>query len=349
MPFGSFMAQRRDPRSQKERPTREKQQKEKKPVVQTPPKEEKMVFHDLNSDSLKINVLLFGRSISTMQEFLCSMSENMSKELHQEGVTYYTTELGAITDITDKKKKLERFFWEFSKKDWCCSENQEDGRVYTFSISPAGSQEKTLDMVFHCRVYNAGGSISFEQADAVWYLADGVVMDTTVGYDAYRAFLKESIGGVSAPAEGMKKPVCLLLSQIEKYGHFGGIGAECILKQPVRRKLINHCRELFACGENVEVAVIPVQIYGGLEYAGTDENCNPVLRLSESGYYQSYIPENCQVPGLYTIGRIAQIKETDFFAGDSCGGMKKVIHRHFARKKGELDWKPDMLREVTEA
>ena len=348
MPFGSFMAQRRDPRPKKERPQRERPQKEKKSVVPEPPKEEKMVFHDLNTDSLKINILLFGRTMSLMQEFLCSMSENMSKELHQEGLTYYTTELSSISDIVDRKKKLERFFWEFSKKDWSCPEDQESSRVYTFSISPSGAQEKTLDMVFHCCIYNGDTSLSCEQADAVWYLADGPVMDPDVGYDHYREFLKDAVAGLAAPSESVGKPICLLLSQIEKYGLFGGIGEECILKSPVHKKLIGRCRVIFSCGEHVEIAVIPLQVYGGLEYTGTDVNCNPVLRLSESGYYQSYIPENCQVPGLYTIGQITKIRETDFFAGASCGGMKKVIHRHFARKKGEIDWKPDMLREVTE-
>ena len=139
-----------------------------------------------------------------------------------------------------------------------------------------------------------------------------------------------------------------LLSQMEKYGHFNGAGEACILKETVDRLLMTRCRELFCCGENVEIAVIPVQVYGGLEYFGTDVNGNPVLRISESGYYQSYIPENCQVPGLYTIGQIAKKQGTDFFAGDSCGGIKKVIRRHFARKKGDIDWKPNMLREVAE-
>lgn len=344
MPFGSFMAQRRDPRPKKERP-----QKEKKTVIPEPSKEEKMVFHDLNSNSQKINILLLGRAMSVMQEFLCSVHENMSKELHQEGLTYYTTELSSISDIVDKKKKLERFFWEFSKKDWICPDDQENNRVYTFSISPSGTQEKTLDMVFHCCTFDSEAIISQDQADAVWYLADAPVMDADVGYDYYREFLKNALGNLKGPDDGTGKPICLLLSQIEKYGHFGGVGELCALKDQLNRKLISRCRELFSCGENVAVAVIPVQVYGGLEYTGTDVNGCPVLRLSESGYYQSYIPENCQVPGLYTIGQIAKIRGTDFFADSSCGGMKKVIHRHAARKKGEIDWKPDMLREVTEA
>lgn len=338
MPLGSFMARRRDPRPVKEKPQKERPVK--KPVPVEPPKETERVFHDLNSDSLKVNILLYGRRMSAMQEFLCSVSENMSKELHQEGLTYYTTELASISDIVDRKKKLERFFWEFSKSEWSVPEDPETGRIYTFSISPSGSQEKTLDLVFHCCVYDRDASLSRDQADAVWFLADGPVLDETVGYDYYRDFLKDAIAATGET----QKPVCLLLSQIEKYGHFNGMGEQRLLKES--KKLVERCRELFTCGENVPVAIIPVQVYGGLEYTGTYANGEPVLQLSQSGYYQSYIPENCQIPGLYTIEQIAKIQETDFFAGDPCGGMKKVIHRHFARKKGELDWKPDLLREA---
>jgi len=343
MPFGSFMAQRKDPLPKKERP-----QKEKKPVIPVAPKEEKMVFHDLNSDAQKINILLVGRTLSQLREFLCSVSENMSKELHQDGLTYYTTELSTISDVADRKKKLERFFWEYSKKDWTCPEDPEDSRVYTFSISPSGTQEKTLELVFHCCTSGSDAAISQEQADAVWYLADGPVLDAGIGYDYYRAFLQEEIGSLRASEDGVCKPVCLILSQVEKFGHFGGMGELCMLKDPVRDRLMGLCRGMFSCSDDVAVAVIPVQVYGGLEYVGTDGDGKPVLRLSESGYYQSYIPENCQIPGLYTIGKLTEIREMDFFAGSSCGGMKKVVRRQFARKKGEQDWKPDMLREVTE-
>lgn len=306
-----------------------------------------MNFRDLNADSLKLNILLYGRTMSAMQEFLCSMNENMSKELPQGGMAYYTTELQAISDIVDKKKKLERFFWEFSKNDWTCPANQELNKIYTFSISPAGTQDKTLDFVVHCCCYNAAGAVSAQQADAVWYLADAPVLDANVGYDAYRDFLKGALGSLPASSGSAEKPVCLLLSQIEKDGHFGGVRDECLLKPNVSKLLLSRCRELFS--GNAPVAVIPVQVYGGLEYVGTDENGNPTLRLSDGGFYQSYIPENCQIPGLYTLWEIARIRQTDFFAGASCGGMRKVIFQHFARKKGAGGWKPDMLREVTGA
>ena len=142
MPLGSFMAQRRD-----SRPPKEKIKKEKKTVAPAIPKEEKVVVHEFNSDSIKIHILFLGRTMSALQDFLCSMRENMSKELHREGLSYYTTELSSISDVVDKKKKLERFFWEFSKKEWCSSENDETSRVYTFSISPSGTQDKSLDLV----------------------------------------------------------------------------------------------------------------------------------------------------------------------------------------------------------
>lgn len=343
MPFGSFMAQRRDPQPKKEKPVPQK-----KPEAPAAPKEEKVVFQELSRDGQKLHILLLGRSMWQMQEFLCSMSENMSKELHRDGMTCYTLELSTIRDIVDRKKKLEFFFWEFSQDNWPTPEDEEFPKTYTFSISPSGSQEKSLDLVFHCCVYSGERTLSAGQADAVWFLADGPVLDETVGYDEYREFLGENLKAIPASADGMNKPVCLLLSQTETYGHFNGMGELCQLSAEVRNTLLRRCRELFTCAEGASVAVIPVQVYGGLEYTGADVNGKPILRLSESGYYQSYIPENCQVPGMYTIDRIGALQGTDFLAGASCDGMKKVIHRHFVRKKGDLDWKPDMLREVSE-
>ena len=331
MPFGSFVVYRREPRPGK-----------KEPAVPEAA-EEKMEFRDLNDNHREINVLLYGRSMSAMQEFLCAVSENMSRELHKEGLTFYTTELNTINDIIARKKKLESFFWVFSREDWCYSEEQENNRIYKFHISPSGMQNKALDMVLHCCIYDGEASISFERADAVWYLADGTVMDENVVFDPYREFLKDEIYNLSAQTGDSRKSVCLLLSQIEKYGHFGGVGEQCMLKKELKQGLINQCREKFPSDEKTTVAIIPVQIYGGLEYTSTDANGNPVLRLSESGYYQSYIPENCQIPGLYTIGQIAMIQGIDFFGGDSCGGMRQVVRRHLARKKGESDWQPDML------
>lgn len=333
MPFGTFLAQRRDPRPKKE--PAPKPQKVVKPV-----KEETPVFHEISTDRLKLNILLRGRTLAAMGEFLCAMSENMNRELHRDSLTFYTTELHTIQSIVDRKKKLERFMGSFSTADWRCPEETESRAVHTFSISPSGTQDKSLDLVFHCCTYQGESPISEEQADAVWYLADGPVLDWDTAYDGYRAFLADALA-----AAHPGKPVCLLLSQIEKQGLFGGTGEQRFLKPPVHRKLISRCRELFSCGDGVQVALFPVQVYGGMEFTGTDENGSPILRLSENAYCQSYEPEDCQCAAMYTIEQIAAARNTEFFADSPSGGMKKVVRRQFARRKGDLAWMPDLLRE----
>lgn len=339
MPFGSFMAQSRDPQPEKKR-------REKAPAPPTPPVEETPHFSEINVNSLKLRILLLCRTLPAAQEFLCSMTENMSRELHRDALTYYTTELGAISDITDRKKKLERFFWECSKSPWTLLPSTETSKTYTFSISPSGMQTKALDLVFHCVSYEAAASVSLAEADAVWYLADGPVLDSAVGYDPYREFLSDALRNLPRGEGDTEKPACLLLSQIETYGHFEGSGELSLLAPDVHQKLIRRCEELFASGKGSKLALIPVQIYGGLEYTGTDDGANAVLRISRSGYYQSYIPENCQTPALYTIDRIAAAREMDFFADAPGGGMRRIIHRHFVRKTGTVDWKADLLGEV---
>ena len=135
MPFGTFMAQ-----------TRESRTKNDPAAKLVPTKGKSTEFHDSNSDSQKLHVLLWGRSASAMVDFLCAMSENTNQELHWDGLTCYTTELETIRCIVSRKKKLERFLAEFNTGDWCCPEEQESTAVYTFSISPSGIQNKRLDL-----------------------------------------------------------------------------------------------------------------------------------------------------------------------------------------------------------
>jgi len=346
MPFGSFVASRRDPVPKKEKPAPKPVAPKPAPApVAAPAPEPTMSFRDLNADSTKIHVQLVGRTMSQIQEFLCALNENMSNSMHSEGMAFYTTELETITEVVNKKKKLERFCWEFSGNDWCCSATEESGKVYTFSISPSGMQDKTLDLVMHCSTFQGGVDAS-QQADALWYLADGPVLDAETGYDAYTNYLQDALRGVPAGQNGMAKPACLLVSQIEKYGHFSGVGEHQQLKPAVENLLRNRCRELFTCGDNVNVAIIPVQVYGGMEYSGLDGEGKPILRLSQDGYYQTYIPENCQIPGLYTISKIMEIRGTDYFAESPCGGVKKMIRNHYGKKKADIAWQPDLLREV---
>ena len=318
MPFGSFRAQKRE-----SRPGAAKT--EKAPTMPEP----------AIAGSTKLHILLIGRSISLIQEFLCSMNQNMSQALHQQGLTYYTRELESITDVVSVKKKLEQFFWNFSTDDWTYSNDETGSRVYTFSISPSGNQNMALDFVIHCAVLEQEES-AWEQADVCWILADGLLLDGDAGYDRFGQYAAEALRRFSG------KPVCLILSQIEKWGHFSKVNDITVFPKDVYQKLIAVCEEKIPVfgDEKQSVPVFPVQIYGGLEYVGADESGQPRLRISQSGFFRSYIPENCELPGLYTIQTICAHRETDFFANLPKGGLTSTIRSHFADKYGNAGWKP---------
>lgn len=319
MPFGSFYVQKRE-----SRPDAAKAGKE----------SEKPASAAVNCTTL--HILLIGRSLSLMQEFLCSMNQNMSQALHQQGLTYYTRELASISDVVSVKKKLEQFFWNFSNCDWTYSNDDTEERVYTFSISPSGNQNRVLDFVIHCAVLEQAEELAWEQADACWILADGLLLDSDAGYDRFGPCAAEALNRSGG------KPVCLILSQIEKWGHFSKANDITVFPKEVYRKLIAVCEEKIPVfgDEPQPVPVLPVQIYGGLEYVGADEFSQPRLHISQSGFFRSYIPENCELPGLYTIQAICADREIDFFAGLPKGGLTSTIRSHFADKYGNAGWKP---------
>ena len=148
MPFGSFLAEAKEPREviKKERPVKEPKVKAPKPESVEP----QPIFTEPSVDSIKLHVMLIGRNLSVLQEFLCSMNENMSETLHTEGLSYYTRELESVSDIVAKKKRLEQFFWTFSQNDWECAEDAVHEKTYTFTISPSGNQSKAIDLIMHC-------------------------------------------------------------------------------------------------------------------------------------------------------------------------------------------------------
>lgn len=330
MPFGSFAAQEREVRSLK---TSEKKEA---PAPVTPVKRSVV-------NSTKLNILLVGRSMGLIQEFLCSMNQNMSQAMQQEGLSYYTRELESIADIVSVKKKLEQFFWFFSADYWTYSPDDESEKIYTFSISPSGNQKMALDLVIHCAVPMQKEHLALEQADACWVLADGPLLDGAE-YDVFGQYIREFLNGMGT------KPVCLILSQIEKWGHFSNTNDIAVFPQEAYQKLIEICKKKLMTPniENQAVAAIPVQIYGGLEYVDADSNGQPRLHISQSGFFQSYIPESCEIPGLYTILAICSRNETDFFASMPGGGLSRIIRRYFVKKFGNADWKPTFLRDKEE-
>lgn len=320
MPFGSFLVEQREPKTKREK-AHHFEKTPKHPEVKPP-------------DSQQLHIVLMGRNLSIIQEFLCSMSQNMSEALHNEGLSFYSRELDSISGLIAQKKRLEQFFWDSQQNDWVYPVDEEVQRGYTFSISPSGNQTRALDLVLHC-VTPAAGSLP-EQADALWVLADGLLLFDTALADSYTQAIRKAL---ASPGPAL---VCLILSQIEGLGRFDGAGGLSKFPDKVWRTLRALCRERFPapCGG----VLIPVQIYGGLECTGADEKGDPVLHIGTSGFYQSYIPDNCQIPGLYTIQAIAAARQTDFFPDLPEGGLLSGIRRHYGLKFGTPEWAPDSLR-----
>ena len=99
--------------------------------------------------------------------------------------------------------------------------------------------------------------------------------------------------------ENLSKPACLIMTQIEKVGHFTKLPYKSTYPQKSWEELKKAAIKSFgsSCGK-IPVAVIPVQVYGGLEYATKNDKGDPVLRFSNNGFHQAYITENCQIPLL---------------------------------------------------
>lgn len=325
MPFGSFVVEPREPRAAKEKP----------PAPVKPVREETKRPAPKAPDSRELHIVLMGRNLSIIQEFLCSMSQNMSEALNLEGLSFYARELDSISGLIAQKKRLEQFFWAFRQDDWVYPADEEAQRTYVFSISPSGSQTKTLDLVLRC-VTPAAGALP-DRADALWVLADGLFLSDGAQADPYTRTIREAL---SSPV-GEQGPVCLILSQIEGLGRFDGAGGLSKLPDKPWRALRALCRERFSGPRTA--ALIPVQVYGGMECTGADEKGDPVLHIGTSGFYQSYIPDNCHIPALYTIQAIAAARQTGFFADEPEGGLIRGIRHHYSVKFGTPEWTPDPL------
>lgn len=345
MPFGSFLAEAKEPRTVAKRERRVKEPKVKAPKPE--PIEPQPIFSEPSVDSIKLHIMLVGRNLSVLQEFMCSMNENMSETLHTEGLSYYTRELESVSDIVAKKKCLEQFFWTFSQNDWECAEDEVHEKTYTFTISPSGNQSKAIDLIMHCITPQSETRSSWDKTDAVWLVTDGLLIDSDRDCDPYLRFVQDALGNMPRQnADEPQKPICLILSQIEQLGHYQATGSKAHLPDSVKHQLQKLCKDCFASAlrENAKVALFPVQVYGGMEYVTVDSKGDPVQRLSQNGFYQSYIPEGCQLPGLYTLQCIADSRSISLFANDQTGGLVQKIRRIYGVKLGDANWKPMLLQ-----
>ena len=342
MAFGSFVAEERPEKARRERPAREKPVRERPERVKVEPVVDETLRETPPSRGRdKLRIVLLGRSLSIMQEFLCGMNLNMSEALSGLGLAYYTRESATINDLVGKKKRLEQFCWSFSSDDWSYPEHEDAERRCVFSLSPSGDQEKALDLDIHCVTPEAAEGADWSGADAVWLLCDGALLHSSSDGFLYelQAVLDE------LPEEGAV--ACLIVSQCEQLGRFGGVGGRSELPAAASQELCRLCRERFST--RAHVAILPVQVYGGLECVGMDEYGLPRLHIGQSGFYQTYIPDNCHIPALYTIQNICERGSSDYFADSEQGGLVRGIHEIYSVKFGSLGWEPEQLRREEES
>lgn len=331
MAFGSFLVEDRPPRPERE-------QRQTKPHVPDAEKT-KVTPEPLAADHERLQILLIGRNLPVLQEFLCSMSQNMSEALQKQGFAFYTQELECISDVIAQKKRMEQFCWSFTNENWTYPDCEETSRTYIFCISPSGDQERALELVFRCITPDSEERMKWSQTDAVWLLSDGALFFDPG--DGFLAYLQEVLLSFPEQSAEDHKPVCLIQSQIEHLGHFDGPGDRSILPRQTADRICGLCRDHFSA--DTPAALIPVQVYGGMECVGMDARGAPVLHIGKSGFYQSYIPDNCHVPALYTIQSICARSRGDYFANASGKGLLQAIRSHFAGKFGDPQWKPDLL------
>lgn len=292
-------------------------------------------------DSSVVHVLLAGRNLSIVREFLSSMNQNLADALHEVGLSVYTRELRTISEITAQKKKLEQFFWNFCQDDWRYPADGEPAVDYSYCIGVAGNQQTVLEFQFHCITPRAGFPVGQARVDAVWLLTDGLLMGDAAQADSYIQWVRSTLAQLAGGGEGQPL-TCLLLSQLEAQGHFGGVGQQSKLPDALMKRVAEQCRACFS--NSGDAALLPVQIYGGMECIGTDEKGDPVLHIGQSGFYQTYLPDNCQIPALYTIQRTAAVRQLNLFAEVFHGGLLECIRQHYSQKFGSTTWTPETLR-----
>ncbi|MBR6676031.1 MAG: hypothetical protein IKL24_01725 [Clostridia bacterium] len=290
--------------------------------------------NDISNNDMSINIVAVGRTVATVCDFVSSMNDNLTDVLSKEGLTSYTKDNFTLSSLVARKKAIERHFWSFNKNPFVVKDENTERVEYRLTVSPSGRQDRTLELNISCMSFHSAPALG--GADAVWLIADGAALDESREYDTFREYLKGAVRG----GGGAEKPVCLVLSQIEGYGRYTGSGEKSVMPRKIRQLLLEKCRQFFS-GESI--AVIPVQVYGGFEYIGTEDGESCALRISESGYYQSFIPDGCYLVPLYTMEKLMLIRETDVFGDIPHCSLRSAIKNTYGRKTDEGTWSPDML------
>lgn len=336
MAFGSFIVESGPAEVKKQEKAVRKTKTGKVPELQKKP--------ELLADDKVFSILLVGRSQAAMRDYLCSLNQNMNEVLSGSGLSYYTREYAAITDIVAAKKHLDGYFWTGQETEYVCADPEEEKACvnYIFSISPSGNQQVCLDFNFCCMTPQEAESAGAASADAVWILAEEPSIEEE---DTYAKALGRFLGllqnkGTSAPDAG--NGVFILLSQFEHRVHFKGNETENFLNEGARKKLYDSCRQAFGGIRSASAAMLfLLQIYGGLQYVGRNEQGAPVLSVSRNGFYQKYLPAGCHLPLLYLLE--ASVPKDAFWQGREGEEVWAKLQKSFAAYRTGDSWKPQPL------
>lgn len=285
-----------------------------------------------------LNILFVARNLDMHREFLASMNKNLLDMLTAEGLTVYTRDTNTINDVNAAAKRMEQFFWEFSQESWTYPQNGQAQKKYEYSISPAGNQNAAVHIAFTCVTQNS--QINVRNADAIWVMTDSGLGYSNDAADGYHLFIREILSACAGSQK--EEPVVLIQNQIEHLGTFREVRGKISLPSDIKKPLDERCLQLYASSAPGAV-MIPVQTYGGLVYDGRDESGNPKLALCKNGYYQTYLPLNCQAPCLYTLDEIFKARGMNPFSESTGGGFNGALARFYADKYGNRLWKPEKL------
>ena len=314
MPFGSFWIHKEE--QEKEKLKSKKTGKEKKQEdsgQKTSPffsQKEPESTAGPGAVGYRMSVLLLGRSQRAICNFLCSMNVNMNEMAGEQGLAFYTEDHQTMSRMIAAKKELDGIFYNRQGVREELEERDLKGpQKYDFRISLAGRQSRCLEISFICvaeadlREHPAAG----QKSDALWILEEEPYLEQKRGMEGLSGLL------------GGQEPVLFLVSQFEHMERFRVLGQEITLSYGTKEKLTESAVDLWqysADDKTRSCMMLPVQIYGGLEFTGWDDQRRIRLEVSKSGFYQRYIPVGCQMPLIYTVQACIGRQQAEFFHSD---------------------------------
>ncbi|MBE6982125.1 MAG: hypothetical protein E7437_07395 [Ruminococcaceae bacterium] len=333
MPIGVLNARLREPKKKKEKPQKftpiEMKQPPQPPVQPQPPIAQPEIGAYYGGKGDPMRIALVCRTHQQAVEYLCGLRANMTG-LQSCGVSMATTQNSAVSRLTTAKSKLDRAFFN-RVAQWTFDGTASTVENFIFQISGPSQDQSRIQLELYCGTPQALSAGAIQSADAVWVLLDGHLL--ALAPDSYESAVQSCLRGV-------QKPVYLLLSQMEGVGMYWNGQGRYTYPTAALNQLTEACRSLFASCLAVPAAVIPVQIYGGMEYAGVDAQGVPVLKLNTSS---GYAPVACEAPALHTVAKICGSRGINYFESTISGGYLSAHRKHLTSIYNEKVSQPPMI------